>query len=139
MPIGPSTLVASPKSTAVFFWAPSMESAATPPITGLITSAQGANLRIDAPAAVKSEVETAVSYVATDADGTTAAGELDVTIMPAPSKADPDQAPVPQEVDARETAGDTEVIQIPVSGVDPGGEARGRWRRRARTTERGAS
>jgi hypothetical protein len=97
--------------------------AATPPITRLIASAQGANLRIDAPAAVKSEEETAVSYVATDADGTTAAGELDVTIMPAPSKADPDQAPVPQEVDARVAAGDTEVIQIPVSGVDPDGDS----------------
>jgi hypothetical protein len=96
---------------------------ATPPITGLIASAQGANLRIDAPATVKSEVETAVSYVATDADGTTAAGELDVTIMPAPSAADPDQAPVPQEVDARAAAGDTEVIQIPVSGVDPDGDS----------------
>ncbi len=96
---------------------------ATPPITGLIASAQGANLRIDAPAAVKSEEETAVSYVATDADGTTAAGELDVTIMPAPSKADPDQAPAPQEVDARVAAGDTVVIQVPVSGVDPDGDS----------------
>ena len=64
-------------------------------------SVQGSDIRIDAPAAVKSEEETAVSYVATDADGTTATGQLDVTIEPAPSKADPDQAPVPQEVDAQ--------------------------------------
>ena len=55
--------------------------------------------------------------------GATAAGELDVTIEPAPSKADPDQAPMPQEVDTRETAGDIAVIKIPTSGVDPDGDS----------------
>ncbi|HEY1733567.1 MAG TPA: Ig-like domain-containing protein, partial [Acidimicrobiales bacterium] len=95
----------------------------TPPVTGLLAGVQGNDIRVSAPAAVKTEAETAVSYVATDANGTTAAGELDVTIEPAPSKADPDQAPVPQEVDTREAAGDTAVIPIPTSGLDPDGDS----------------
>ena len=49
--------------------------------------------------------------------------QLDVTIEPPPSKAHPDQAPVPEEVDTRETAGDVAVIQIPVYGVDPDGDS----------------
>jgi hypothetical protein len=96
---------------------------ATPPVAGLIASAQGADIRIDAPATVKAEEETAVSYVATDADGTTAAGELDVTITPDPSKANPDQAPVPGEIDTREADGDVAIIQIPTSGADPDGDS----------------
>ena len=94
-----------------------------PVVTGLMASAQGTSLRIDAPAGVKSEEETTVSYVATDASGATATGQVDVTIEPPPSKSRPDQAPVPQEVDTRETAGDVAVIQIPVDGVDPDGDS----------------
>ena len=94
-----------------------------PPVAGLVTSADGANLRVDAPAGVKAEAETTVSYVATDASGATATGQLDVTIEPPPSKTHPDQAPVPEEVDTRETAGDVAVIQIPVNGVDPDGDS----------------
>jgi large repetitive protein len=92
-----------------------------PPVDGLIASVQGSNIRVDAPASVTAEEETTVSYVATDSSGATATGSLDVTIEPAPSKAHPDQAPVPEEVDARETAGDVAVIQIPVYGIDPDG------------------
>jgi hypothetical protein len=55
-----------------------------PPVAGLVTSADGANLRVDAPAGVKAEAETTVSYVATDASGATATGQLDVTIEPPP-------------------------------------------------------
>jgi hypothetical protein len=94
-----------------------------PPVAGLVTSADGANLRVDAPAGVKTEAETTVSYVVTDASGATATGQLDVTIEPPPSKTHPDQAPVPEEVDTRETAGDVAVIQIPVNGVDPDGDS----------------
>ena len=97
--------------------------AAQPAVTGLIASAQGNSLRIDAPAGVKSEQETTVSYVATDASGATATGQVDVTIEPPPSKSRPDQAPVPQAVDTRETAGDVAVIRIPVDGVDPDGDS----------------
>ena len=96
---------------------------AAPPVAGLLAGIQGQDIRVDAPAAVKSEEETVVSYVATDESGATATGSLEVTIEPAPSKAHPDQAPVPQEVDARETAGDVAVIPIPVYGVDPEGDS----------------
>ena len=61
--------------------------------------------------------------MAADAGGATAAGQLDVTIEPPPSKAHPDQAPVPEEVDTRETAGDVAVIQVPGYGVDPDGDS----------------
>ena len=97
--------------------------AAQPPVAGLLAGADGTSLRVDAPAGVKSEEETTVSYVATDASGATATGELDVTIEPPPAKTHPDQAPVPEEVDTRETAGDVAVIPIPVSGVDPDGDS----------------
>ena len=97
--------------------------AAQPPVAGLLASAEGTSLRVDAPAGVKSEEETTVSYVATDASGATATGQLDVTIEPPPSKAHPDQAPVPEEVDTRETAGDVAVIQLPVDGIDPDGDS----------------
>jgi len=96
---------------------------ANPPVDGLLASVQGGDIRVDAPASVTAEEETTVSYVATDASGATATGSLDVTIEPPPSKAHPDQAPVPEEVDVRETAGDAAVIQIPVDGVDPDGDS----------------
>jgi large repetitive protein len=96
---------------------------ANPPVDGLLASVQGSDIRVVAPASVKSEEETTVSYVATDASGATATGSLDVTIEPPPSPEHPDQAPVPQEVDTRETAGDVAVIQIPVYGVDPDGDS----------------
>jgi large repetitive protein len=95
----------------------------SPRVDGLIASVQGTDVRVDAPASVTAEEETTVSYIATDASGATATGSLDVTIEPAPSKAHPDQAPVPEEVDTRETAGDVAVIQIPVYGVDPDGDS----------------
>jgi hypothetical protein len=94
-----------------------------PPVAGLLASADAAMLRVDAPAGIKSEEETTVSYVATDASGATATGQLDVTIVPPPSKIHPDQAPVPEGLDTRETAGDVAVIQVPVSGVDPDGDS----------------
>ena len=97
--------------------------AAQPPVPGLIASVAGDGIRIDAPAGVKSEEETTVSYVATDDSGATATGAVNVTIEPPPSKARPDEAPVPEEVDTRETAGDVAVIQIPVDGVDPDGDS----------------
>ena len=79
-----------------------LPSTAQPPVPGLVTSAASGELRVDAPAGVKSEAETTVSYVATDESGATATGQLNVTIEPAPSKAHPDQAPVPQAVETRE-------------------------------------
>ena len=100
-----------------------IEPVASPAIAGLLASNQGTNVRVVAPAGVTAEQETTVSYVATDADGTSATGLLDVTIEPPPSAAHPDQAPVPEEVDTRETAGDTVVIKIPADGIDPDGDS----------------
>ena len=97
--------------------------AANPPVDGLLSSVQGSDIRVDAPTSITAEEETTVSYVATDASGATATGSLDVTIEPPPSKTHPDQAPVPEEVDARETAGDVAVIPIPVYGGDPDGDS----------------
>jgi large repetitive protein len=96
---------------------------ANPPVDGLLASVQGNDIRVSAPASVTAEEETTVSYVATDASGATATGSLDVTVEPPPSKTHPDQAPIPEEIDTRETAGDVAVIQIPVYGVDPDGDS----------------
>jgi large repetitive protein len=96
---------------------------ATPPIAGLFASNQGGTVRVDAPANVTTQQETTVSYVATDASGTTATGQLFVTVEPPPSKANPDQAPSPQAVTTRETAGDVAVIEIPTYGIDPDGDS----------------
>ncbi|HEY6790828.1 MAG TPA: fibronectin type III domain-containing protein [Trebonia sp.] len=95
--------------------------AAVPALSGLIASNQGADVRVDAPASVASEEETTVSYVATDATGATATGLLNVTIEPLPSKQDPDQAPEPENITTRETAGDVTIIQIPTYGISPDG------------------
>ena len=100
-----------------------VEPAASPAVPGLLTGNQGANVRVVAPAGVKTEEETTVSYVATDAAGTAATGHLDVTIEPPPSVAHPDQAPAPGEVDTRETAGDIAIIKIPTGGIDPDGDS----------------
>ena len=96
---------------------------ATPQIAGLIASNQGGTVRVDAPPSVTQQQETTVTYVATDASGTTAAGQLLVTIEPLPSKANPDQAPAPESVLARETAGDVAIISIPTYGIDPDGDS----------------
>ena len=95
---------------------------AAPAIPGLMASNQGANVRVTVPASVRTEEETTVSYVATDASGAAATGRLDVTIEPPPSAAHPNQAPSPQDVDVRETAGDIVIVHIPTYGIDPDGD-----------------
>ena len=97
-----------------------IEPAANPPIPGLLASNQGGDVRVTAPALAQAEEETTVSYIATDASGAAATGHLDVTIE---SKAHPNQAPAPEEVDARETAGDVLTIHIPIYGIDPDGDS----------------
>ena len=74
------------------------------------------------PASVRTEEQTTVSYVATDASGAAATGRLDVTIEPPPSPAHPNQAPSPQDVNTRGTAGDTVLVHIPTYGIDPDGD-----------------
>ena len=96
--------------------------AATPAIPGLLASNQGQDVRVTVPASVRSEEQTTVSYVATDASGAAATGRLDVTIEPPPSPAHPNQAPSPQDVNTRGTAGDTVLVHIPTYGIDPDGD-----------------
>ncbi len=96
---------------------------ATPAVPGLQASNQGQDIRVTVPASVRAEEETTVSYVATDASGAAATGRLNVTIEPPPSACHPDQAPSPEEVDTRTTAGDVLVIHIPTYGIDPDGDS----------------
>jgi len=97
--------------------------AANPALPGLLVSDQGNEVRVTAPASATAERETTVSYVVTDASGVTATGFLHVTIEPPPSRAHPDQAPSPQDINVRETAGDTLVIHVPTEGSDPDGDS----------------
>ena len=100
-----------------------IQPAASPPIAGLLASNQGGDVRVTVPASIQAEEETTVSYVATDISGAAATGHLNVTIEPLPSKAHPNQAPAPEEVDTRETAGDLLVIHVPTYGIDPDGDS----------------
>lgn len=52
----------------------------------------------------------------------TGVGRVTVTITPPPSKANPDQAPRPQDLDIRMVAGTTAQITIPTAGTDPDGD-----------------
>ena len=96
---------------------------AAPAMHGLLASNQGNDVRVTAPASVSTEQETTVSYIATDVSGATATGHLQVTIEPAPSAAHPNQAPSPQNVSTRETAGNIVNIPIPTDGIDPDGDS----------------
>jgi large repetitive protein len=96
---------------------------ATPAVHGLLASNQGADVRVTAPASARTEQETTVNYVATDVSGATATGHLHVTIKPLPSAAHPNQAPSPENVATRETAGDIVVVHIPTYGIDPDGDS----------------
>ncbi len=97
--------------------------AVSPALRGLLATDQGSDVRVTAPLSARSEQEVTVTYVATDATSAASAGHLHVTIMPAPSKRDPDQPPSPQDVYARETAGDILAIHVPTDGIDPDGDS----------------
>jgi large repetitive protein len=76
-----------------------------------------------APASVPGAVTETVDYVAQNPAGDQATGHLRITVNPAPSAANPDRAPAPPPVQARTVAGDTVVIPISTSGVDPDGDS----------------
>jgi large repetitive protein len=116
-------LASDSSSTGLPLTLAGIEPAASPAVPGLLASNQGGDVRVTAPASVQAEQETTVSYVATDASGAAATGHLDVTIEPLPTAAHPNQAPAPEEVDARETAGDVLTIHIPAYGIDPDGDS----------------
>ena len=75
-----------------------------------------------APTAVTTPVTETVEYMAVNPSGGQAIGHLHITVNPAPSTADPDQAPQPPPVQERTVAGDTVVIPISTTGVDPDGD-----------------
>jgi len=75
-----------------------------------------------AAAAVTSQRQVRITYRA-EAAGTAADGTVTVTITPpVNAKTNPDQTPVPQDLQARVGAGDTVTIPVPTSGVDPDGD-----------------
>jgi large repetitive protein len=81
-------------------------------------------VRYVAPAAatVTSQRQVRITYRA-EAAGTAADGTATVTITPpVDAKTNPDQTPVPQDLQARVGAGDTVTIPVPTSGVDPDGD-----------------
>lgn len=74
------------------------------------------------PATVTAPLQATVEYLAQDPAGDPTSGLLHVTVEPAPATAADDRAPLPQQVTARVVAGDTVVIPVPTSGVDPDGD-----------------
>lgn len=76
-----------------------------------------------APPTVPGQETVTVAYVAQDPAGDQAVGHAHVTIDPAPSAADPDQPPAPQPIEARAVAGDTVILTVPTTGVDPDGDS----------------
>ena len=80
-------------------------------------------VRYVAPAKVDVERVVRVEYIAENDDGETALGNIYVTVKPQPTEAAPDQAPAPQTLEARATSGDTIVIPVPTSGIDPDGDS----------------
>lgn len=97
-----------------------------------ITSTQGADagnayvagsvVRYVAPATVDTPRKVTIDYVAENPAGDQAVGHAVVTINPAPTPTTPDQPPAPQPVEARAVAGDTIVLTVPTTGVDPDGD-----------------
>lgn len=83
----------------------------------------GGVVRYVPPSTVDAPVKVTVSYVAQNPNGDQAVGQAHVTVNPAPTPAAPNQAPAPQPVEARATAGDTIKIIVPTSGVDPDGDS----------------
>lgn len=84
-------------------------------------SIDGGELRYAAPAVVNASEQVEVTYIVMDAASESTTGLVVLTVNP--SDAAHDAAPVPGEVDARVTAGDTVIIPIPTSGVDPAGDS----------------
>lgn len=74
-----------------------------------------------ADAALTQEQEVRITYTAQNTTGGSDTGTVVVTVHP-PGKAETDQAPIPQELEARVVAGGTITIPVPTSGVDPDGD-----------------
>ncbi|MBK8867270.1 MAG: hypothetical protein IPN45_04225 [Actinomycetales bacterium] len=83
----------------------------------------GDNVRYVAPAKVDAEKVLRIEYVAETYEGDQSTGNAYVTIKPQPTDTTPNQAPLPQTLEARATAGDTITVSVASSGQDPDGDA----------------
>ncbi|MEV0677859.1 Ig-like domain-containing protein [Actinosynnema sp. NPDC050436] len=83
----------------------------------------GRLVRFVAPPAVDAPTTVTVEYVAQNASGDQAVGRAHVTVNPAPTPGTPNQPPAPRPVEVRAVAGDTVVVPVATSGVDPDGDS----------------
>jgi hypothetical protein len=83
----------------------------------------GAFVTYTAPATVTGAITETVDYVAQNPTGGQATGQLRIRVNPAPSRTNPNHAPAPPPVQARAVAGDTVMIPIGTTGVDPDGDS----------------
>ncbi|MBW4720619.1 Ig-like domain-containing protein [Saccharothrix obliqua] len=83
----------------------------------------GRLVRFVAPTSVDTPTTVTVEYVAQNAAGDQATGRAHVVVNPAPTPATPNQPPSPRPVEVRAVAGDTAVVPVATSGVDPDGDS----------------
>lgn len=83
----------------------------------------GQSVRYVAPESVDTPLTVTVGYVAQNPTGDQATGTATVTVNPAPTPATPNQPPAPRDLDARAVAGDTVVVRVLTTGVDPDGDS----------------
>ncbi len=79
-------------------------------------------VRFVAPQTVAGPTELRVEYQASVAGGTPQTGVVTVVVNPAPTEEAPNQAPAPQNLEARATSGQTIEIPIEPWGQDPDGD-----------------
>ncbi|MBK8758246.1 MAG: cadherin-like domain-containing protein [Actinomycetales bacterium] len=83
----------------------------------------GDSVRYVAPVKVETDRALRIEYVAETYDGDQTTGSAYVTVKPQPSEKVVNQAPLPQTLEARLTAGDQITIPVPSSGQDPDGDS----------------
>ncbi|WP_109508452.1 Ig-like domain-containing protein [Nocardioides speluncae] len=79
----------------------------------------GKFIRYVAPSGLKDPQRFVVRYLATNADGDTAPGRMEVTVMPL-GRNEPPEPPV---LEGRVVSGDTVKLKVPAAEVDPDGDA----------------
>lgn len=85
----------------------------------------GQRIRYVAPASVDGPLTVQVPYTAvnTAAPAYTATGLVVVTVLPKPDTIADDQPPTPPVLEGRVVQGDTVVLQLPTTGLDPDGDS----------------
>ncbi len=80
----------------------------------------GRTVRYVAPSGLDDATDFGIRYIATNDDGMTAPGRIEVTVVPAKRR---NQAPTPPLLEGRTVAGDLVTLRLPGAGVDPDGDA----------------